>query len=157
MFLSHLEDFPNELKLTCFEFFYWFSRFEFALKEGGYVKRGPYDAALPDWNKFRDKFSTAYAVSQEARLLLADPPQQQTFEDGHCKWEKTDLSREQSDLGKVILIIKTIRNNLFHGGKSSQDDWDNPDRNIFFLNNGKKVLDSLANMAGLEADYERYY
>ena len=49
IFLSHLEDYPNDLRLKCFEVFYWFSRFEFALKENGYLKEGPYSAALPDW------------------------------------------------------------------------------------------------------------
>lgn len=29
---------PDELRTLAFEFFYWFSRFEFALKECGYLK-----------------------------------------------------------------------------------------------------------------------
>ncbi len=157
MFLSHYKDYPNDLRLKCFDFFYWFSRFEFALKENGYAKKGPYDAALPDWEKFRDTCSENYIASREASNLLAAAPKRQVLVGNTCKWEKTDLSREKTDLGKVILVLKTIRNNLFHGGKSSQEDWDDPDRNLFLLENGKAVLDSLANLGELQADYERYY
>jgi len=156
-FLSHYEDYPNDLRLKCFEFFYWFSRFEFALKENGYLKKGPYDAALPNWEKFRDTYSKNYTASPRATALLAAPPQRQVVVGNSCKWEKTDLNREKTDLGKVILVLKTIRNNLFHGGKSSQEDWDNPDRNLFLLENGMALLDSLAELGGLQADYERYY
>ena len=157
MFVFRYEDYPNDLRLKCFEFFYWFSRFEFALKENGYVKEGSYHAALPEWEKFRDTHSDNYITSPEASTLLEAPPQRQVLVGNTCKWEKTNLSREKTTLGKVILVLKTIRNNLFHGGKSSQEDWDNPDRNLFLLENGKAVLDSLANSDGLQADYERHY
>ena len=157
MFLSHYKDYPNDLRLKCFEFFYWFSRFEFALKENGYVKEGSYNAALPDWEKFRDTHSDNYITSPEASTLLEAPPQRQVLVGNMCKWEKTNFSQEKTTLGKVILVLKTIRNNLFHGGKSNQEDWDNPDRNLFLLENGKAVLDSLANSDGLQADYERHY
>lgn len=157
MSVTRFEDYPDDLRLKCFEFFYWFSRFEFALKENGYVKEGPYAAALPDWGKFRDAHSDTYIVSSEASALFAAPPQRQVFFDNRCKWEKTDISREKTALGKVILTLKTIRNNLFHGGKGSQEDYDNPDRNLFLLENGNAVLNSLAALGGLQADYDRYY
>jgi hypothetical protein len=156
--LSHIDDFPNELKQKCFEFFYWFSRFEFALKENGYLKKGAYDAAMPDWDKFRDRYAREFQLTDEVNMLFNAPPKRQVFNNnGSYHWEKTDLNRENTNLGKVILIIKTIRNNLFHGGKSSQDDWDNPDRNIFLLDKGKIVLDTLATLGDLDADYRRYY
>ena len=156
-YLSHIEDYPSDLKLKCFEFFYWFSRFEYALKENGYLKKGPYDAATPDWEKFRDQYAQQFQLSEEAKSILDAPPQRQVYKNMSCAWEETNLNREQTELGKIILILKTIRNNLFHGGKSSQKDWDNPDRNIFLLTNGKALLDVLAKMGGLQADYERYY
>ena len=136
-FLTHLEDYPNDLRLKCFEFFYWFSRFEFALKENEYLKEGPYSAALPDWETFRDKHSEEYVLSEEAKRLLYAPPQRQVFCNGGYKWERTNIDREKADLGKVILILRTIRNNLFHGGKSSQEDWDNPERNRTLSSRGK--------------------
>jgi len=151
------KDYTNDFRDKCFEFFYWFSRFEFALKAKGYVKEGSYNAASPDWEKFSREYSGNYTSSHEARSLLLAPPQRQAFAHSSWKWEKINLDRAKTDLEKVILVLKTIRNNLFHGGKSSQEDWDNPERNLFLLKNGKAVLDSLANLGGLEADYQRCY
>jgi hypothetical protein len=68
------------------------------------------------------------------------------------------LSRLETDLGKTILSVKTIRNNLFHGGKHNEKDWDEPDRNLFLLTRGIKVLDSFADLSGnLFAEYRRSY
>lgn len=156
--MRRYEQLSSEFKLQCFEFFYWFARFEFALKENRYIMKGRRnDSAMPDWNKFRDEFAARYAFSDEAKALIKDPPQRQVIANGGYRWEKLDLDHENSDLGKTILILKTIRNNLFHGGKSGQKDWDDPKRNLFFLENGRKILDSLAELGGLGADYERFY
>ncbi|AGM36360.1 MULTISPECIES: hypothetical protein [Idiomarina] len=44
------EDINNELKDIAFDFFYWFSRFEFALKRNKFLKRdGAGDIAEPGW------------------------------------------------------------------------------------------------------------
>ena len=155
VFLSHIEDYSPDLKQKCFAYFYWFSRFEYALKENGYLRKGHYDAAIPDWDKFRDQHAEHFSPTQEMTALLDVPPQRQVYRNDSCVWEDTNLDREKTELGRVVLILKTIRNNLFHGGKSSQKDWDSPDRNVFLLTNGKMVLDSLAAMGGFEADYER--
>jgi hypothetical protein len=158
-FLFHLEDFPNDVRSLCFEFFYWFSRFEFALKENGYVTKGQAGSAAPAWNKFKEEFAEAYDTTQAAQELFARPPRRQVFAppNGYA-WANTDLTREVTDLGKAVLVVKTIRNNLFHGGKSSQAEWDNPARNIFLLTNAKEVLDSFASLGNnLYADYKRSY
>ena len=106
---------------------------------------------------FRDKYRNQYIVSDEAINLIEEPPQRQVIRSQSCEWEDANLSRAKSDLGRVILIIKTIRNNMFHGGKSSQKDWDNPERNIFLIQNALKVLEKLALLGGIESDYRRSY
>ncbi len=155
--LMHLDDFSDDMRLQFFEYFYWFSRFEFALKENGYIREGQYGVALPDWNRYRDDFSEQYESCPAAALLLDAPPLCQMYENHGYRWEVINLNREQSQLGKVILVLKAIRNNLFHGGKHSQDDWDEPERNIFLLQNGKVALDAVAVMGPLYGDYLRYY
>jgi hypothetical protein len=77
MSLMHYGDYPNELRLTCFDFFYWFSRFEFALKECGYFREGRYGEALPDWTRFIEERANEYGMTQEARELLEAPPRRQ--------------------------------------------------------------------------------
>lgn len=156
-FLSHVEDYGEDLRALCFEFFYWFSRFEYALKERGYVKAGRYGEAQVAWGRFASERAGEYSLSTEAKYLVEDPPQSQKYINGHCGWEETELDREKTELGKVLLVVKTIRNNLFHGGKASQKDWDDPSRNMFLLRNGKAVIDNLAQLAEIESDYLRRY
>ena len=111
-FVSHIEDFDQNLRAACFEYFYWFSRFEFAMKDQGFVRAGHYGEAQVDWNKFVNKHSANYSMSKEAQLLLEKPPQTQTFVNQYCSWESLDLDRAPTELGKVLLVVKTIRNNL---------------------------------------------
>ena len=54
-------------------------------------------------------------------------------------------------------MLNTVRNNLFHGGKHGDMDMDNIERNIQLLYVSKLVLDQLAEFAGFDADYTRYY
>ncbi|MES1383898.1 hypothetical protein ABUU23_19015, partial [Vibrio cholerae] len=58
---------------------------------------------------------------------------------------------------RVIRLLKTVRNNLFHGGKHGADGWDNPERTQELLVIGKSILDHLARLADIEADYTQYY
>jgi hypothetical protein len=157
--LLNFANFPNDLRASCFEFFYWFSRFEFALKENAYIRKGPYGSAAPDWGRFEKDFADVYTAPDEGRELFRYPPQRQIFvPPSNYEWKITDLSDKTSDLGKVILILKTIRNNLFHGGKHDQKDWDDPRRNLFLLSHGINVLGSVAAVdAVIAADYKRTY
>jgi len=63
----------------------------------------------------------------------------------------------QTELCKVVRLLKTIRNNLFHGGKHGADGWDDPERTKKLLQTGKTVLDQLSKVACFEADYRQYY
>jgi hypothetical protein len=51
-----------------------------------------------------------------------------------------------------IRLLKTIRNNLFHGRKHGADGWDKPARIQDLLETGKLILDQLARLADIEAD-----
>lgn len=62
-----------------------------------------------------------------------------------------------SDLCIVVRLLKTIRNNLFHGGKHGAEGWDDPERTKELLEVGKTILDQLAELATFEADYTQYY
>jgi hypothetical protein len=154
-FISHIEDFDGDLRAACFEFFFWFSRFEYALKANGLAKAGRYGEAQVNCQGFVNKHAAKYAPTDEARSLIKSPPKCQTYSNGDCGWEDIDLQRATTELGKVLLVVKTIRDNLFHGGKASQKDWDDPTRNLFLLQNGKAILDNLVIIADLESDYLR--
>lgn len=153
------EDINNELKDLAFDFFYWFSRFEFALKENEYLKRdGAGDNAEPGWEKFIDQHKPTFRHTDETRKLLElNPKRQKVGGNSDLKWRNVGLDDCDSELCKVVRLLKTIRNNLFHGGKHGAQGWDDPERTQELLVVGKTILDQLAGLANLEADYTQYY
>ena len=148
-----------ELQNTAFDYFYWFSRFEFALKENRYLKNHQAGAkAEPDWETFIKRYRTEYTASAEAlQLIELHPKQQIVSTHGGLDWNAVGVSHCKDDLCRVITMLKTVRNNLFHGGKHGDTQMDNKQRNLELLRHGKLVLDQLAQLAGFESDYKRYY
>lgn len=100
--------------LVC-EFFAVFSRFEFALKESGYVKGE--GRASPDWKRFAREFTLEVAPDSPLAIsmgyLLAYPPQVQS---PNLKW-KDEALQGATDRAKALESVQRVRNNLFHGGK----------------------------------------
>jgi hypothetical protein len=153
------EEIDNGLKDAAFEYFYWFSRFEFALKENGFLKNHAAGAkADPSWEAFQDKHRSQYVASPEAmRLIELHPKRQVVARIDQLEWAPVGLAHCSDDLCRVITLLKTVRNNLFHGGKHGDVDIDSRKRNLELLNTGKLVLDQLASIGDLEGDYTRYY
>jgi hypothetical protein len=153
------EDINDPLKDHAFDFFYWFSRFEFALKENRFLKRNSVgDNAEPGWNAFVEKFATTFKHTKETyRLFELNPKKQRVGENSELKWYDVGIADCKSELCKVVRLLKTIRNNLFHGGKHGADGWDDPVRTQELLRTGKLVLDQLAELADIEADYTQFY
>jgi hypothetical protein len=102
-------------ELVC-QFFAVFSRFEFALKECGYV-RDQNGRAAPDWGRFKDDCKLTVAATDPLHgfmgYLIANPPQVQ---EPNLKWMARPL-RGTTDEAKALESIQRVRNNLFHGGK----------------------------------------
>lgn len=153
------DDISENLKDTSFDFFYWYSRFEFVLKEHGFLKFEEAGArAEPSWEKFREKFKNQYVVTQAGSKLLELHPKRQIVGTGRrLDWKPTGIDHCNTDLCRVIAMLSTIRNNLFHGGKSGDIEVDDIKRNVLLLTNGKVVLDELAKQFGYEDDYLRCY
>lgn len=153
------ENIPPNLSNLAFDFFYWFSRFEFALKENKYLRNHTVGAnAEPGWDKFVLNFQNSYVLSDQASALLQEKPERQVVTAHHqLAWEEVDLSECKSQLERVVRVLKTVRNNLFHGGKSGCKGWDNPERTELLLSLGKAVLDQFASLAQFQHDYTEYY
>lgn len=145
----------DELKTIIYDFFFKFSRFEFALKAYKYRKSGRLsNNAEPDWNSFINDYERAYQPCEFAEQLLQNPPRRQVITNGNLDWEDLSFQADHSLLKKVVFAIKTIRNNLFHGGKHGDKSWDDVDRINFLLTNGNWVLDQLSELDGnLRAHY----
>ena len=153
------DDISKEFSSLAFDFFYWFSRFEFCLKENGYLKHSAHGTkAEPGWNKFVKTYEGIYLPSAEGKELLAKPPECQiVLANGSLGWRPVEIADCTSDLARVTRLVKTVRNNLFHGGKHGAADWDNPVRAESLLSVSKVILGQFAVLGQFESDYERLY
>jgi hypothetical protein len=153
------ESISSELTQKAFSFFFWFSRFEAALKEQGFLKSEQIGAiAEPNWAYFVRVYSTDYILTTSGTKLLKLAPQRQMVGEGKTlTWQPVSLANDGTDLAKVVRMLKTLRNNVFHGGKSFAAGWDQPARTNELLDAGTEELHALAKLASMEPDLWRRY
>lgn len=149
-------DLTPELASAAMEFLFWFSRFEFALKKAGCLKSAdPGKKAEPNWDMFVKRNRAKYEPSAAARALLnARPRQQVTAAGGQLAWQDLQFAATEFELQKVTLLLRLVRNNLFHGGKPADAAWDDADKTAALLDAARLTLDDLAKFGGLK-DYQR--
>lgn len=97
------------------EFFYFYSRMEFAIKK----ERMLHHDASANWDQFARTLGRAFynqiVETGVANYLIANPPRKQIVAAGHVlDWEELGAI---SNTKKLFSAIRTARNNLFHGGK----------------------------------------
>ncbi|WP_305805899.1 hypothetical protein [Stenotrophomonas sp. YIM B06876] len=141
---------------TAFHFFYAFARFEFCLKEAGYLKSDkPGKKAEPNWDRFVRSNRSRYTLSAAALALLNAAPQQQiSTAPGKLAWREIEFDENEYELQAVAILLRTARNNVFHGGRHGANGWDDVNRTMQILTHGKTVLDELAEFARF-GDYLR--
>lgn len=139
----------ESFKPVALEFFAAFSRFEFALKRGGYVQGTVGGRASPNWNQFAsdlgNDFFTSMKETGAAKIFFEAPPKRLTVKpDGGVGFtEQAALANTQMLLEAVGLV----RNNLFHGEKA----WIS-ERDEQLLRASLLVLDSAFTAAQLRDD-----
>jgi hypothetical protein len=148
-----------QLNEAAFDFFYRFSRFEFCLKQHSYLKSTDTGKkAEANWDRFVKKYRNAYVLTPGARALIdAKPRQQVVAANAGLGWKELQFEANEYDLQKVTLLLRLVRNNLFHGGKHGDPGWDDPQRTLELLGQCRVVLDELAELGGFTADYQRAY
>ena len=98
-----------------------FSRFEYALKRAGYLKKS--ENAEPNWDTFANKLKGDFKRVQETsfkeavKYLLQNPPKTQIVSGKQLDWTNNKQGDGESKERYILRLIQTIRNNLFHGGK----------------------------------------
>lgn len=148
----------DDLRALTFDFFYWFSRFEFALKENGFLRnKAPGSRAEAGWDCFVREYEGQYSPTAAGLSLIYKNPRRQMVGANELEFHDVAFDNQTSELGKVIGLLKTVRNNLFHGGKHGADGWDDPLRTQALLTLSISILDELAEVGGIEADYRQYY
>jgi hypothetical protein len=114
-----------------FQFFVKFSVIECALKRSGFLqpqegKNARHSEAKANWKKFADHFRPNFhrvrtkGFSEAVQTLIKESPKKQIVKDKQLAWAEVDRPENVSDHEFVLLLVRTVRNNLFHGGKYSE-------------------------------------
>lgn len=147
------------LRQLAFDFFYWFSRFEYALKDAHFLRSEEVGIpAEPSWKKFCQKYRAAYQPRPAAMALLeANPERQIVAAGGGLDFAPVLFNPGMAELDKVTELARTVRNTLFHGGKHGSNFWNNPARMKLLLTTTVGVLSELAELGELQGEYKREY
>lgn len=127
------------------EFFLTVSRIEYALKNAGYFERARHGGAQPDWNRFAREIAPqfeidAYDELQQACLYyITQPPDEQVVRDGRVVWSAAP-PRKDTEFERILFLVKRVRNNLFHGGKSNPQGSEEANRNTLLIQFGLVIL-----------------
>ena len=103
-------------------FLLFFARFEYAMKRAGFLK-GDEKKAEADWDKLavdlRATFGTSTSVkfNEAVEYLCKHPPKKQIVIEGKLDWAAARQDQSESKSQYVLRLVRSVRNNLFHGGK----------------------------------------
>lgn len=109
------------------EFFVTFSRFEFALKRGGFLKIGEIGSrAGPDWDEFAKALEPGFfakmQTSERAEIFFKDQPKSLRV----AAAQRVAFDTPDPIVNGEMLFgaVRLVRNNLFHGEKPRVTDRD---------------------------------
>jgi hypothetical protein len=142
---------PKDLTV---EFLGTFARFEYALKRSGYA-HGNENQVTPDWDRLgRDLASqdaaTLAPILECCPYLRNRPPMKQVLENGRLAWKARPAAG--SEIETVLLSVRTVRNNVFHGGKFPDGLVGEPLRDELLIRDCLAVLKALLASPNLPAD-----
>ena len=104
-----------------------FARFELALKNAGFYCRpqqkpeGHPPDAKPDWDKFALSLRPIFkpqandTLKESYEYLISNPPWRQVVINGALMWSADYAPSTCSVAEHLLLLIRGLRNNLFHG------------------------------------------
>ncbi|OGS96965.1 MAG: hypothetical protein A3H31_10935 [Gallionellales bacterium RIFCSPLOWO2_02_FULL_57_47] len=131
-------------KLAC-EFLATFSRMEYALKSTKYAI-GDDKKVDPAWDRFANDIHEAFEGIAEPDLLeaknylLSHPPRKQTLAGHKITFIDQAIDAKQRTSQQLLLMVRTVRNNLFHGGKYLPDGEQEEGRNNLLVKHSLTVL-----------------
>ena len=120
---------PDEKRRLVFEFFFVFSRLDHALLKLGYFQRqGEVKPARAesDWTRFANDHDDRFLANNSPELqkavlyYLEEPPKKQVVENQHLGWLPAEPDRNSRQLDRLLIFVRRVRNNLFHGEKMEQ-------------------------------------
>lgn len=134
----------DELDRLAGKMFQTFARVEYALKAAGF-NAGDGDAKA-DWTAFARSVPALFddpqdeAVREAVSYILAHPPRKQVVENNVLQWKAVAPGTAlRSD--EVLIYVRRVRNNLFHGGKFNGH-WFEPQRSKELLCHSLVILNA---------------
>lgn len=128
------------------EFFVFFSRFEYALKRSGRYLAGGASRAQPNWDRFGVDNEAAFwadapeDVEAAVHYFRTTPPRKQVVRSNALAWSEPQTYEAGPELVWLLLMIRTVRNNLFHGGKFPLIHVEEPSRDSELLLHALTIL-----------------
>ena len=133
---------PERLALT---FLGTFARCEYALKGSGFAIGGQ-NSVEPDWDRFARAFDWHFRRVQDTgfheavEFLLSSPPRKQILRNGRPDWKNSPPNQDLPKAQQCLLMVRRVRNNLFHGAKVWSPEYDNRERDIRLIEASLTVL-----------------
>ena len=110
-----------------FKFFVIFSLFEYALKQAGFYTAGRSGEAQPDWEGFANSIYPQFSAQATPELAIAvnymlnRPVMKQVPLNNALGFVQRQRPRNMNDTVWLSVLVRGVRNNLFHGGKFRYD------------------------------------
>ena len=82
--------------------------------------------------------SKSQAVRMAVDYLLTNPPKKQVLKNNTLQF--SDADQNQSRAHQVLMMVRRVRNNLFHGGKFLPVPTGDPDRDRLLVQHSLTVL-----------------
>jgi len=143
------------------EFMATFSRMEHALKSTGYAL-GNQGKVEPDWDRFANEIDQQFdqlnnnQLTEAKDFLLNSPPRKQVLQDGLVTFQEQTVDQNQRTTQQVLRFVRTVRNNLFHGGKYLPTGENEVGRNEELVKASLKVIKACIELNdGVRQSYER--
>ena len=117
-FYRHLS-MPPELAI---EFMAVFSRAEHALKSAEFAI-GDEGKVAAAWDKYANEIHEEFegieeiSVVEASKYLLEYPPRKQVLVENKVEFREQKMDKNQKRTQQIFLMVRAVRNNLFHGGK----------------------------------------
>jgi hypothetical protein len=133
---------PPEL---AYEFLGTFARSEYALKCAGFATGGS-SKVEANWDEFAKSIDWHFRrvknpeFIQAVEFLLTEPPRKQVLRAGQIEWKQSPPDRKLPKAQQVVLMVRRVRNNMFHGAKVWSPEYDNRDRDIRLVTASLTVL-----------------
>ncbi len=142
-----MNEVDKNILISSFKYLYWFSRFEYTLKEKKYLMKK--SNAEADWEQFITDYKDKYIPCDKyTELINLHPKRQKLDKHNQVIWERVGLDHCSSNnsLCKIITMLKTVRNNLFHGGKHIIGFDTDKKRNLQLLEVSTILIKKIANI-----------